>query len=93
MTTSYKPDIGTVISLSVGSVITGATVSIEVKKPSALTSSWPGVVGADTQSVEHTIIAGDLTEGGTYTLQAKVIIGSYVWYGASVAYVVKDLFL
>lgn len=93
MTNSYKPDIGTVIALNTGSVITGATpVSIEVLKPSGATASWSGVVGADTVSVEHTIIAGDLTESGDYIVQAKVVIGGGTYYGKAVAYTVKEIF-
>lgn len=90
---SYKLDIGTVVALNTGSTITGATpVSIEVKKPSGAVASWPGVVGSDTQSVEHTIIAGDLSEAGAYILQAKVTMGQSVWYGQAVAYQVQDIF-
>jgi hypothetical protein len=92
MTGSYKPDIGTVIALDTGVSILGASaVSIEVKKPSGATVSWVGAVGADNQSVEYTILAGDLTESGTYKLQAKVVIGSGTWYGQTTDYSVKEL--
>ena len=90
---SYKPDIGTVISLNTGvDISTGTLFSIEVKKPSTTTVSWAGVLGADHYSVEHTIIVGDFTEAGTYTLQAKVTTPLGVWYGNSVTLVVKDTF-
>lgn len=92
MTKSYKPDIGTVVSLNTGTVITGASaVSIEVRKPSGLVETWAGVIGSDTYSVEHTIAAGNLTEAGIYILQAKVVIGSGTWYGDSVSYEVKNI--
>jgi hypothetical protein len=90
---SYKPDVGTVVSLNTGTVITGATpVSIEVKKPSGAVASWAGTIDADTMSVNHTIASGDLTESGEYILQAKVTLGANVWYGQSVVFIVKDIY-
>ena len=93
MSDSYQADIGTVISLNTGTVITGAnSCAIEVKMPSGTVVSWPGVVGVDTQSVEHTIVAGDLLEIGQYLLQAQVSLGGGTWYGKTVSYLVKDAF-
>ena len=92
MLSSYQPDIGTVISLNTGAVITGAACAIQVLKPSGATAVWPAVVGADTMSVEHQVTAGDFDELGAYTLQAQVSIGGGNWLGASVAFKVKDVF-
>ena len=93
MASSYKPDIGTVLALNTGAVITGSTtVTVEVKKPSGTTASWPAVVGSDTYSVEHTVTFGDFSEAGTYILQAKIIIGGNTWYGSSVNYIVLEAF-
>jgi len=93
MSIVYKPDIGTVISLNTGQVITGATaLSIEVKKPSGALVSWAGAIGADTKSVEHTIVANDLDEAGDYVLQAKLTLGGGTWRGASVELEVRDVF-
>lgn len=93
MSTSYKPDIGTVVSLNTGVVITGASgLSIEVKKPSGTVASWAGAIGADTKSVEHTIAANDLDEAGDYILQAKLTLNGGTWRGKSVVYTVKDIF-
>ena len=89
---SYLPDIGTVISLNTGATLTGATVTIEVKRPDGTTVSWPSTVDVDGQSVDHTIVAGDFTVSGAYTLQAKVVSGANIWYGASVKLLVEDLF-
>jgi hypothetical protein len=88
----FKPDIGTVISLDTGAVITGYTVTIEVKKPNGTTASWTATIGVDTKSVEHAIASGDLTESGTYQLQAKVSSGGNTWYGSTASLVVKDMF-
>jgi len=89
----YKPDIGTVISLNTGQVITGATaLSIEVQKPSGATASWAGAIGADTKSVEHTLVSGELDETGDYILQAKLTLGGGTWRGESVKMEVRDVF-
>ena len=93
MLSSYQPDIGTVIALNTGEVITGADAcSIEVLKPSGATASWLSVVGADTQSVEHTVTVGDFDELGQYILQAKVSIGGGTWLGSSIGFKVKAVF-
>jgi hypothetical protein len=93
MSNSYKTDIGTVITLNVGVVIVGASpVTVEVKKPSGVSASWPATVGADTKSIEHIVVAGDFSESGTYIMQAKVVIGSSVWLGQSVKYLVQETF-
>lgn len=85
MNNIYKNDIGTVISLNTGQVITGATsLSIEVKKPSGATASWSSSIGSDTKSVEYTVAPGVLDESGVYTLQAKLTLGGGTWRGNSV---------
>lgn len=89
---AYKPDIGTIISLNTGVTITGATVTIEAKKPSGVTASWGAVISTDNQSVEHTVVAGDFTEAGVYNLQAKVSLGGNLWYGNTTQLTVKSLF-
>jgi hypothetical protein len=93
MSNVYKPDIGTVISLNTGQVITGGTsLSIEVKKPSGATASWAGSIGADTKSVEHTIVSNDLDEAGDYILQAKLTLGGGTFRGKSVRLPVFEIF-
>lgn len=94
MATTYKPDIGTVISLNTGVVIAGASAqSIEVKTPSGRVLSWAAVIGSDTYSVEHTLVGGDLTESGRFILQAKVTLGAGTWYGQAVPFDVKEQFV
>lgn len=93
MSASYKLDIGTIISLNAGAVITGAIpVSIEVKKPSGAVASWSGAIGADTRSVEHVIASGDFNESGDFILQAKVTLNGGTFYGKSVVYKIKEVF-
>jgi hypothetical protein len=93
MNNVYKPDIGTVISLNTGQVITGGTLlSIEVKKPSGALASWQGFIGADTRSVEHTILAGELDEAGDYILQAKLSLSGGTFRGKSVELPVLEIF-
>lgn len=89
----YKADIGTVIELNTGVVLTGMSgLYIEVKKPSGALASWTGAIGVDTKSVEHTITSGELDESGDYILQAKATLGVSVWHGDPVMLAVKDLF-
>jgi len=88
---SYSSDIGTVVSLNTGSVISGASsYSISVKKPDGTTTTWSAILDTtDTtnQSLAHTVIAGDITIGGMYVLQAVVNFSSgAVFYGQSVVY-------
>ena len=91
--TVYKGDIGTIISLDTGIVITGATaITIEVLKPSNIVSHWASIIGADTRSVQHTIVTGEFDEIGTYILQAKLTLAGGTWRGESVKLVVRDIF-
>lgn len=93
MSIVYKPDIGTVISLNTGQVITGATaLTIEVKKPSGTVASWPCTIGVDTKSVEHTVVANDIDELGSYLLQSKLTLAGGTWRGATVVLEIKDIF-
>ena len=81
----YQTDIGTVVNISIlendsgaAVVVTGATsITIEVQKPSGATASWTSTVGTDTTSIEHTIVAGDLTEQGYYKLRPKFTLGGW----------------
>ncbi len=88
----YLTDIGTVISLNTGVALAGSTVSVSVRRPDNTLVSWPGTIDADGQSVDHTIIAGDLTVAGNYTLQAQVVIGADTWSGDSTTLIVKPAF-
>lgn len=89
----YKGDVGTIISLNTGVVISGATaLSIEALKPSGAKVSWSGIIGDDTKSVEHVITAGELDEAGDYIVQAKLTLGSGIWRGASVTLKILDAF-
>ena len=91
--TVYKGDIGTIISLDTGIVITGATaLTIEVLKPSLIVSHWASTIGTDTRSVQHTIVTGEFDEIGTYVLEAKLTLAGGTWRGESVKLIVKDLF-
>ncbi len=81
----YQGDLGTVVKVSIlendtgaAVVVTGATaITIEVQKPSGAVQSWPATVGADTTSIEHTIVAGDLSETGRYKLRPKFTLGGW----------------
>lgn len=93
MSKIYKSDIGTVISLNTGVIITGATgLSIQVKKPSGTVVSWDATIGADAKSLEHTTAINDLDEAGDYILQAKLTLGGGTWRGESAKLEVKDVF-
>lgn len=100
MSTLYKGDVGTVISLNTGiNISTATTVSIIVKKPSGGTPlTWAATIGADNMSVEHTIGTGvlglesALNEVGHYKLQAKVVMPSGTWHGETTSIQVKDNF-
>lgn len=93
----YKTDLGAVVHMNIienetgaAVVVTGATaITIEVQKPSGATASWPATVGADTTSIEHTIVSGDLTETGNYLLRPKFTLAG--WSGRGRAAVVEVL--
>lgn len=76
----YVGDIGTDVILDVGQDITGATVSIAVRKPSGATVDWPSAVYSAT-AVRHTTVAGDLDVPGAYRVQPVVALSSGDWSG------------
>lgn len=75
-------DTGTVISLETGVVLTGATVSIRVKKPSGIVVTWPAVTNGT--RIETTTTSESLDEPGVYVLQGVIQnLGS--WSGRTTA--------
>lgn len=64
--------------------LTGATVVVEVRKPSGALSSWTTTNhdnGAKT--VDHVFVAGDLDEAGNYQTQGRVTTaGGAIYHGA-----------
>lgn len=76
----YVGSIGTDIILDVGQDITGATVSIEVKKPGGAVTTWEAVVH-DSRFVRHTAVSGDLDEAGDYQVQPQVKLSDGTWDG------------
>lgn len=88
---AYVGDIGTVILLDTGIIITGATaLTIEALKPSGAISHWTATVHTDNRSVKHTIVSTEFDEPGTYILQAKLTLGGGTWRGESTKLVIKE---
>ena len=79
----YVGDVETEIVLNTFIDLAGATVSIEVRKPNGNEISWPAVV-TETTKVYYRTGAGDLDVRGDWRMQAKAIIGSGKWLGATV---------
>lgn len=76
-----KGDIGTLIELVTGVVLTGATVAqIWYEKPSGITGIWTATVS--TIKLQYTTDSGDIDESGTWKLQGYVELPSG-WKGAS----------
>jgi len=78
----YVGDIGTTIVLDVGADITGATVSMRVKKPSGSIVTWDATVTDDATGISHTTAAGELNESGAYRVQAVVALADASWSGS-----------
>lgn len=93
----YKTDIGTLVRLNIVEHATGAAVtvtgatsaSIEVQKPSGVTTSWSAAVSSTAVAIEHIVSSGDLDETGHYLLRPKFTLGG--WSGRGRAAVVEVL--
>lgn len=92
----YVNEIGVTFRVSTGIDLTSASITVlKVKKPSGALVEWATTVyGAATNGVlQHVTTSGDLSESGTYTLQAYVELtdgGKY--YGESVTFRVYDTY-
>lgn len=72
----YVNAVGVEFRLNTGVDISAATLlEIHVKKPSGIVK-WTAARYLTTQKITYTTVVGDLSEAGTYTLQAYVEWGS-----------------
>lgn len=83
MTKSYQSEIGIVLNVATGIVLTGASVTaLKVKKPSGAIVTWAATIdGTDPKQMNYTTTAGDLNESGNYFIQSSVTLGSQVLLG------------
>lgn len=87
----YVDDIGTQISVDVGTTISGATeVTLEVKKSDGTAVSWDASVSGQTASV--TIESGDFDVAGIYLLQVKLTIDGFTGKGETTSFTVYKAF-
>ena len=88
----YVGDIGTVITLDTNETISSATTTdIKVKKGDGTTATWTGSLsGSD--SVEYTIVDGDLSCSGIYKVQAYVVMPGWSGLGETAEFTVWNAF-
>lgn len=102
---TYIGDVGTIIRVNVGvnlynvvKTSDGATGDdplprFEVTKPDGNIVEWQAEVEDTANGILYYEIAnGDLDMAGNYKLQAKVKLGSDVWYGATATFKVYERF-
>lgn len=69
----YIGDTGTELILNTNEDISGATVSIKVRKGDGTITEWTAVTyGAPLTKVKHVMVADDLSCSGIYRVQAHV---------------------
>jgi hypothetical protein len=78
----YVGDVGTVVMLNCGADISGATTSIQVRKPDGSDVVWDSTV-YNTNYVKHTITSGELDIPGKYLMQARVELVAWQGLGAT----------
>lgn len=84
----FLNDIGTIISVDVGSDITGATTHvIKYIKPDGESGQWTATVS--TQYLLYTTVDQDLDQIGEWTVQAFVVTASGSWHGETTRFEVQ----
>jgi hypothetical protein len=93
-TAFYLNDVGNRIRIDCGEPVTGATsITLLVKKPSATTTTWTGLVVEDTTKIVYVVKAGDLNEVGTYICQPRLTLpGGFTGRGKTFSFTVLDEF-
>ena len=79
----YVGDVGTIIDVDCGEVLTTATgQSLKVRKPNGAEVVWTATIA--TNSLRHTIIAGDVDIAGTYLIQPYLTLSGWTGRGKTV---------
>lgn len=88
----YLNETGKLLKLDCGEDITSASAqSIAVRKPDMTVESWSATI-EDSNYVQHTIIAGDLDQTGTYLVQSVVTIAGDIFRGNTAEFYVYTHF-
>ncbi len=91
-------DVGTVFKLTIkdqaGAIvnISGASTKVvRFRKPDATVVEKAGALYSDGTDgiLKYTTIAGDLDKGGSWSIQAKVVLASGTWYSTTAEFVVE----
>lgn len=86
----YVGDIGTVILVDCGTVITGATnTKLKIKKPDGSKVEWTATIDG-TQKLKYTVISGDLNVAGAYYLNASLTLSGWSGLGETATFSVYD---
>lgn len=90
----YVGDLGTVITVSTGNVLTGATTTdLKVQKPDGTEVVWTGTIDPlNNQRIVYTIGVGDFDQSGRYRLQSFVAFPSGSWLGNTAEFTVAEPF-
>lgn len=99
MSKIYVGDVGTIIDLNAdpsgntGLSLVGYTLKMEFKKPSGSVVEVNAALKPNsTTIVRYTIIFGDLSEPGLWSVQIKAINGSNMWLGETATFPVYAAF-
>lgn len=94
--TIYRGDVGLEILVDCGRDIAGAgNPSLLVRTPSGAVRSWPAAVAVVGQTASHLRYVtgpGDLTEAGSYKIQASLTLGDWSGTGRTATLVVRSQF-
>ncbi|KKL64805.1 hypothetical protein LCGC14_2161320 [marine sediment metagenome] len=89
---SFVGDVGLIIYLDCGQVISGATgIVIKVRKPDETTTEWAATISG-TNYIKYTVQSGDFNQAGEYRFQAYMTLGAWVGRGDTVDYMVYAVF-
>lgn len=87
----YVGEVGTVLTVNTGIDISAATVhDLYVKKGDGSITTWTGTVYASNY-IRYTIQSGDFNVPGTYKVQAKITLGSWIGYGEVASFYVNPI--
>jgi hypothetical protein len=94
MSKVYVDDLGTLIQLDVGEDInTASTIEIKVKEPDGTEVTWSATESSgDSNVIEHTIVAEDIDQPGSYLLQAHIVLGTWTGVGETAQLQVHEKF-
>jgi hypothetical protein len=88
----YIGNVGTIIDIDMGEDVSQATnLSLSVQKPSGQTVTWIPQI-QDTNYLRYVLQAGDVDLAGTYRIQPKLTLGTWMGYGIVVQLRVYELF-